>query len=119
MHTILIVDDEERICKVYKDILTNQGYKVMTSLDIIEARKYLKAIPIDLILLDVNMGELRGDVLYEITQSFHHHIKILVSSVYPIEEQKDIMPEADDYFDKAEGNQVLIEKVKKILTHGG
>lgn len=119
METILVVDDEERICNVYKDTLKNQGYKVLTSLNIIEARKILKGIQIDLILLDINTGDLKGDVLYEILRSFHHHIKVIISSVYPIEEQKKIMPEATDYFDKSEGIRVLVEKVKKGLLKGG
>ncbi len=115
MDTILVVDDEERICNIYRDSLQNQGYKVLTSLNIIEARKILKGIQIDLILLDINTGDLKGDVLYEILRSFHHQIKVIISSVYPVEEQRSIMPEATDYFDKSEGIRVLIEKVKKAL----
>ncbi|VAX35681.1 hypothetical protein MNBD_UNCLBAC01-1178 [hydrothermal vent metagenome] len=115
MQTILVIDDEDRIRKTYKNFFENKGYKVIDASNIVDARKYLKAFSIDLILLDINMGEFGGDVLYEVAKSFHQDIKIIVSSVYPVEDQKKLMPQAADYFDKSEGTRVLMEKVEKIL----
>jgi DNA-binding NtrC family response regulator len=118
MNTILVVDDEQRIRRIYKGLLERQGYKVIDVSNIVDARKYLKAVPIDLVLLDINMGEFSGDVLYEISRAFHRNVKIIVSSVYPTEDQKRTMPDAMDYFDKSEGNRVLLNKVARSLTKG-
>jgi CheY-like chemotaxis protein len=115
MNRILVVDDEEQIRRVYKSLLERKGYLVTTAPNAEEARKFLKAFKVDVLLLDINMGYVRGDDLYEVMQCFHRDIKIIVSSVYPIEEQQSLMPLADDYFDKAEGNRVLLEKVRRVL----
>ncbi len=115
MKTILLVDDEEKIRRLYKRLLEDEGYKVLTAPDIVEARKFLKSVCVDLVVLDINMGELRGDILYELITCFHKGIRVLVASVYPVEDQKRVMPEADDYFDKSAGNQVLLDKVGVLL----
>ena len=115
MYTILVADDEKRIRNVYKGVLKQRGYKVVDVPNIIDARKYIKAVKVDLVLLDINMGELSGDILYEVSKCFHQNIKIIVSSVYSVEDQKRLMPHADDYFDKSDGNKDFIEKVSRLL----
>lgn len=117
MHTILVVDDEKRIRNVYKGLLKQSGYKVVDAPNIIDARKYLKANKVNLMLLDINMGELSGDILYEVSKCFHQNIKIIVSSVYSVEDQRKLMPQADDYFDKSEGNKTLLEKISCVLLN--
>jgi len=117
MYTILVADDEKRIRNVYKGVLKQRGYKVVDVPNIIDARKYIKAVKVDLVLLDINMGELSGDILYEVSKCFHQNIKIIVSSVYSVEDQKRLMPHADDYFDKSEGNKVLLEKISGVLLN--
>ncbi len=44
--------------------------------------------------------------------------KIIVSSVFPKDDQQSLIKEADDYFDKAEGVEFLIEKVERLLNVG-
>ena len=116
MTTILVVDDEKRIRGIYKNLFQKNGYQVIESSNIAEARECLKTVKISLVLLDINMGEFNGDDLYEVVRCFHRDIKVIVSSVYPIEDQKKLIPEAADYFDKSEGNRILLEKVARALT---
>ena len=47
-------------------------------------------------------------------QVFHKSIKVIVTSVYPVEEQRKIMKDAADYYDKAQGVDILLEKIKKV-----
>lgn len=112
MKTILLVDDEIRIRKAYRDFLSRTGYKVVDVGDIVEARKYIKAIKIDLVLLDINMGEYGGDILFEVIRNFHQGTKIIICSVYPREEQQLRIEGADDYFDKSEGFRKLLKKIR-------
>lgn len=70
----------------------------------------------DLILLDIKMPEVDGPALFEVIQLFHKKAKVIVTSVYPLDEQKRIIAEATDYYDKSQGLDKLIEKVKKTLT---
>jgi len=116
MKTILIVDDQERIRKIYKSVFTKEGYRVLEAKNASEADNLVETAKVDLMLLDIKMPEVDGAILYDITKMFKENLKVIVSSVYPLDDQKHIIEDADDYFDKSEGIQVLKEKVKKILS---
>jgi len=115
MKTILLVDDEPRIRKSYKDFLTREDYTVIDVDNIMDARKYVKAVKIDLILLDLNMGEYGGELLFEILRSFHPLLKIMVCSVYSREEQQWKVPGANAYFDKSESFSELLKTIRRVL----
>ena len=70
---------------------------------------------IDLVLLDIKMPEMNGSRVRNIIEDYNLSFKVIVSSVYSVDEQKHFIPDADDYFDKVQGVDILIEKVKKIL----
>ncbi len=118
MKSILIVDDEERIRRVYGEVFRKEGYEVLTAASAVEARRILLDRPVDLLLLDINMDEVRGDELHEVVACFHGTTKVIVSSVYPVDEQRALIPEAADYFDKSEGIHALVRKVRGILPVG-
>ncbi len=115
MPSILIVDDEERIRRVYRQMFEKEGYEVHVASNAPEAKEMLVNCEVNLILLDINMGEVGGEELYEVIQSFHKNSKIIVSSVYSLDDQKEKIPDAADYFDKSESVKVLVKKVKKLL----
>ncbi len=70
---------------------------------------------VDLILLDINMLEVDGTVLFEVVHLFCQKAKVIVTSVYPIDDQKRRIKEAEDYYDKSDSLQILIRKVKRIM----
>ena len=112
--TILIVDDEEQIVRVFSWLLKKEGYQVLSAGTCVEARELLKRSPVNLVLLDINMAEVDGPTLFDIIQAFHPGVKVVVSSVYPLEEQRQRIKGAADYYDKSAG---LPELLKKIKTH--
>lgn len=116
MRKILIVDDEIRIRKIYCTLLISEGFEIFEAQNAKEAREILKKANIDLILLDIKMADVGGNELYEIIRSFHRHCKVIVSSVYPLDEQKILIQGAADYYDKAQGIEILLTKVDNILT---
>ena len=58
-YRILVVDDEESLCEILKFNLEREGYEVLTALSAEEALT-LDLDKLDLIILDVMMGELSG-----------------------------------------------------------
>lgn len=58
-YRILVVDDEESLCEILKFNLEREGYEVITALSAEEALT-LELDKLDLIILDVMMGELSG-----------------------------------------------------------
>lgn len=115
MKNILIVDDEIRMRYIYKTLLTLEGYRVVEARGAVDAREVLKRETVDLVLLDVRMPEVRGDILYDVMQLFHQKVKVIVSSVYHTERQKKIIPDATDYYDKSQSVNILLGKIKKVF----
>lgn len=117
MKKILIVDDQERIRRLYKLVFAKKGYLVLEAENTDKANETIKKVNIDLMLLDIKMPEADGTILYEITRVFHKGIKVIVSSVYPLDDQKNLIKGAVDYYDKSEGIKVLKEKVRRALLN--
>jgi DNA-binding NtrC family response regulator len=115
MKTILVVDDEARMRKIYKTLLAIEGYRVVEAPGAVEANEILKTEPVHLVLLDLRMPEINGNILYDVMQLFHKKTKVIVSSVYHIEKQKKIIPEAADYYDKSQGIEMLLKKIRTLL----
>ena len=115
MEKILVVDDKKRIRNIYRKLLTAEGFSVIEASNADQANEIVKRERIDLMLLDIKLPEVKGDVLFEITQCFHKQIKIIVASVYPLDEQKCIIEGASDYYDKSQGVEILLRKIKDIL----
>src|SRR5262245_23551091 len=102
---ILIVDDEERIRKIYTRLFQAIGsgiFEVLEAENAERATDYLIREKLDLILLDINMPEIDGARLCEIIKEYNPNLEIVVASVYPVEEQKRIIPFANAYYDKSE-----------------
>ena len=43
-------------------------------------------------------------------------IKVIVTSAYPLDDQKRLIVKADDYFDKSHGTELLLAKIKNLLS---
>lgn len=119
MKHILIIDDDTKIRSIYKRFLTDEGFEVIEAADAQEGTFKMIRIyqPVDLVLLDINMPEIDGRYMRKVISEWDPHLKIIVSSVYPLEEQKQMIPHAADYFDKSQGTDVLLKKINKIFEH--
>ena len=95
-----------------------EGFEVIERSNAMEASETLVREKVDIVLLDINMPEVDGSILYEIMQLFHKRVKIIVTSVYPLDEQKRLIAEAADYYDKSQGIDILISKINKVLESG-
>ena len=115
---VLVVDDEKKIRSVYAKIMQRQGFYVMEAASIAEAYDRLLDLPADLVLLDINLPEVDGTLFYDIANVFCRKAKFIVTSVYPLEDQKKLIPGADDYYDKSDSLQELICKVNRLMGNG-
>lgn len=111
---VLVIDDEARIREAYGRIMLSLGFDVVTASNAVVAQNLLVRNKFDIVLLDINMAEVDGSVLFEIMRAFHKDLKIIVSSVYSIDEQKDKIRDADGYFDKSDGADVLVSLVSSM-----
>jgi CheY-like chemotaxis protein len=80
--TILIVDDEEVVQHLAKDVLTSLGYRVVVAADGKEALRFYKerAGEIALVLLDIMGPQMKGDKVYTMLKRVNPEVKVLFSS---------------------------------------
>ena len=79
--TILIVDDEDNFREGFDQYLTNKGYTVHNAANLTDARKILRSEPIDIILLDVQIGKEYGpDFLDDINLTRPTPVTILLTA---------------------------------------
>lgn len=115
MENILLIDDEEKFISLYDRVLSCEGFAVTSTNNAWWGYEILKRKKFDLVLLDLRMPDIDGVELYGVLKLFFSEIRVIVISVIPVENQKKMIPDACDYFDKGMGMDVLVDKVKKAL----
>jgi two-component system cell cycle sensor histidine kinase/response regulator CckA len=82
---LLVVDDEENILEVLKEMLEHMGYHVALAKSGREAIDTVKRTnkKISLILLDVVMPDMDGRATFSILKTLDPELKVLVISGYP------------------------------------
>lgn len=80
--TLLIVDDEENLRFIARDILEQHGYKVLEAENGVEALKQINqsAEDVNLIVTDLIMPEMDGIELIERIRPLHPHMKYIMIS---------------------------------------
>lgn len=116
---ILIIDDEEHIRAIYKRLFKAMGpsvFEVIETSNATEATNYIIREHVDIVILDIKMPSIDGRLMFEIIKEYNPGLKVIVASVYPVDEQKRLIPFALDYFDKSQGPIKLLEKVNQMLV---
>lgn len=116
MKTIRIVDDEKNILSLYGKMLCREGFNILKASNAEKAHEVLMNNHVNLILLDINLSGVNGDLLFKIIEGFFKKAKVIVISVYPIEYQQALILGAVDYYDKSASIKELIEKVNTIFS---
>lgn len=81
-NSILVIDDELRLCKNIKTLLTHEGYDVVTCSDGREAIKLLESGSFNLVLTDIKMPGVDGYGIMEYIQKYHPDMLIVVMTAY-------------------------------------
>tara|TARA_B100000963_G_scaffold162980_1_gene141645 strand:+ start:160 stop:837 length:678 start_codon:yes stop_codon:yes gene_type:complete len=114
---ILIVDDDDRIRSLLKDYLSDNNYIVSSAGNSEEAKKKLKYIKFDIIILDVMMPGQNG---YELTKEIRKQLKvpiILLTAKGEVENRiQGLELGADDYIGKPFEPKELLLRIKNIIT---
>ena len=117
MSKLLLVEDDQKIRDIYKRFLVQKKFNVLEAGNGEEAGLVLiEEKGIDLVLLDIRMPVVSGTALFDLIKLHSPDAKVIIMSVYPLEDQKRLVDGADDYFDKSEGIHVLLSRIKGVLS---
>jgi CheY-like chemotaxis protein len=117
--TILVIEDEETVMDVIRDILDKLGYRML------EARSGKEAIEmagifdgdIDLALLDIKLPDIWGDKVYPQLMEARPDLKVIVCTGYSIDgpAQAILDAGAQDFIQKPFTVETISVKLKKVM----
>ena len=112
MHTILVVDDEDVVRSVVRDMLEADGYSILDTSDPQHALRLACERPIHLLLSDVVMPLMKGPELATKLLAFSPTTRILLMSAYPMSE---VATSGRAFISKPFSMQTLNDKVRQVL----
>ena len=115
-HTIALVDDDDNILASLSAALEDQGYKVDTYGDGVEALDGIGRRPVDLAILDIKMPKMDGmELLGNLRQKINVPVIFLTSKDDEIDEVMGLRMGADDYIKKPFSQRLLLERISAVL----
>jgi len=113
---ILVVDDEEDIRELLREMLGRAGFEVSEAADGRAGLRAFHASPPDLVILDVTMPELDGfQTLERIRDLSQVPVLMLTARAQELERVRGLQGGADDYVPKPFGRQELVARVQALL----
>ncbi len=72
---VLLVEDEPAICKALANALTRAGFRASTALSGETAMAIIRSEPVDLLVVDLRIGDMRGDIVFELASAIQPHLR--------------------------------------------
>jgi PAS domain S-box-containing protein len=119
--TIFLVEDEEPLLNISRNVLTRLGYRVLTARSPYEALELAGggAEKFDLLLTDVIMPQMNGRELAERIQSLQPDLKVLFMSGYTSDVviHQGVLDRGVNFIEKPFSPQTLARKVREVLEN--
>jgi CheY-like chemotaxis protein len=120
--TIFLIDDEEMILTVGKDMLNALGYEVCTASGGEQALTLYaeRRDRIDLVILDMIMPSVSGGDTYDRLKAVNPNVKVILSSGYSLNAQaaKIIARGCNGFIQKPFNIKDLSQKIRQVLDQG-
>jgi DNA-binding response OmpR family regulator len=116
VRTILVVDDEANLCKLYEKELEQAGYKVMVANDGQTAVELVERDGIDLVVLDIRMEGQDGiETLRQLMQQ-RRSLPVILNTAYSTYKMDFNTWLADAYVVKSADLTELKNKIQELLS---
>ena len=113
---ILIIEDEKTICRELTELLTNEGYEAEYLEQFDNAKNDILEKNSDLLLLDINIPGINGEMLLrEIRKTSDVPIIMVTSRTGETDEVLSMSYGADDYITKPYNPTILLLRIAAIL----
>ena len=116
MAAIIIVDDDPTVRAIAVEFLRDGDHAIVEAADGHEALRILKAVPIDLMVLDIALPELDGLDVLQILKREHPRLPVLMLSTYPEKQYavRCIRLGASGYLNKSADPDDMLAAVRKV-----
>ena len=119
MKKILIIEDDESVRGELEELLSNAGYEALTLDGTTNMLDDILSIHPDLILLDINIPYMNGEVLLKNLRKVSNIPVIMVTSKNTeIDEVLSMSYGADDYITKPYNPTILLLRIGAVLKRG-
>ena len=119
MKKILIIEDDESVRGELEELLSNAGYEVLALEDYTNMLEDILMIRPDLVLLDINIPYMNGEVLLKTLRKESDIPVIMVTSKNTeIDEVLSMSYGADDYITKPYNPTILLLRIGAVLKRG-
>lgn len=116
MPKIKIIEDDLSIAKELKETLENAGLEATITTDFSNVLEELKQESVDLILLDINLPKLNGEVvLQQIRKEYNTPVIMVTSKNNELDEVLSMSYGADDYITKPYNPTILLLRIEAVL----
>jgi len=116
MKKLLIVEDEETLCLLYKEELSKEGYDVTVAYDTEQALELLGREQFDLIITDIRMPGRDGVELITEIMGLRKDVPIIINTAYQSYRDDFMTWAADAYVVKSSSLDELKSKIKDLLN---
>jgi two-component system response regulator (stage 0 sporulation protein F) len=114
--TILVVDDEDHIRKLYEKELSEEGYQVRTTGSGVEALSIAQSLPLDLVILDIKMQGQNGLEILNDLKKVNQNTPVILNSAYSTYKSDFQSWLADAYLVKSPNLHELKKKIRELLS---
>ena len=116
MKKIMIVEDEDAICNELSELLENNNYKAIILKDFKNALNEILSSSPNLILLDINIPYINGEILLQdLRKSSNIPVIMVTSNNSETDEALSISYGADDYITKPYNPNILLLRIGAVL----
>ena len=115
MQTILVVDDEKNLRRLYESELSKEGYQIITASNGTEAVNIVKEKLPDLVVLDIRMPGMDGIEALGKILSEENGLPVIINTAYPSYQDNFMSWAADAYVIKSADMTTLKSKIKELL----
>lgn len=84
--SVLIVDDDEMMCKTLADVLSKKGYDCLAVESGLKAAEKLRQRPFDVVLMDIKMPVMDGVATYKELKKLRPETKVIMMTAFSLEE---------------------------------
>jgi DNA-binding response OmpR family regulator len=112
---LLVVEDEQNLCLLYKEELTKEGYRVAVAMNADAALKLIKKQKFDLIVTDIRMPVKNGIELITQIMALRKDIPIIINTAYQSYKHDFMTWAADAYIVKSSSLDELKSKIRELV----